>query len=187
MPHNPSQGLNLGGQPNAYGDTFSALNLFHGADAWITSDADGNEIRGQVTMDEKGWATELPVVGGVEQVIWANIFYTEIMPAGDYIVEWKGEGNLSSWTELERLGDHKFRLKFDGSSTGNQNGISLWIDQTDPNNTGDYIRDIKIYKEGYADLVAMGEHFDPVWFNAIDDFRVLRTHDWQGKIGRAHV
>ena len=180
MPNNPSQGLNLGGQPSAYGDTFSALNMFHGADAWITQGSGGAEVRGAVTVDDKGWATELPVVDGVEQMIWANVFYTQVMPAGDYIVEWKGEGHLSSWAEMEPLGDHKFRIKFDGSSPGNENGITLWIDETDPNNTGDYIRDIKIYKEGYADLVAMDEHFDPVWFNAIDDFRVLRTHDWQG-------
>ena len=180
MPHNPSQGLNLGGQPQAYGDTFSALNLFHGADAWITFGPNGEELRNQVSIDSEGWLTELPVVNGVAQTVSANIFYTRVMPPGDYIVEWTGEGTLSTYSEMEPLGNNKFRIKFDGSSADNENGITLFIELTDPNNTGDYIRDIKVYQEKYTDLVAMDEHFDPVWFNAIDDFRVLRTHDWQG-------
>jgi Ca2+-binding RTX toxin-like protein len=180
MTQGPSQGLNLGGQPSAYADTFSALNLFHGADAWITIGPGGEEIRNQVKVDEKGWLTELPVVNGVAQPVIANIFYTKVLPAGNYIVEWKGEGELTSYSNVEPLGDHKFRIKWDGSSPTNENGISLIIESTDPNKTGDYIRDIMIYKEEYSDLVAMGEQFDPNWFQAIDDFRVLRTHDWQG-------
>jgi Ca2+-binding RTX toxin-like protein len=180
MTNNPSQALNLGGQPGAYGDTFSALNLFHGADAWITFGPNGEEIRNQVSVDAQGWLTESPVVNGQPQWVVANIFYTKIIPAGDYIVEWKGEGVLSSYSNVESLGANKFRIKFDGSSPTNESGISLVIESTDPNNTGNYIRDIKIYKEEFSDLVAMGENFDPRWFDAIDDFRILRTHDWQG-------
>jgi hypothetical protein len=180
MAKGPSQGLNLGGQPQAYGDSFSALNLFHGADAWITFGPNGEEIRNQVKVDEKGWLTELPVVDGQAQTVYANVFYTKIVPAGDYIVEWEGEGTLSSYSNIEALGDHKFRIKFEGSSATNESGISLFIESTDPNKTGDYIRDIQIYQEKHADLIAMGENFDPKWFQAIDDFRVLRTHDWQG-------
>jgi hypothetical protein len=180
MPQGPSQALNLGGQPQAYGDTPSALNLFYGADAWITFGPNGEEIRNQVSVDAKGWLTELPTLNGQPQPVIANVFYSKIIPAGDYIVEWKGEGVLTTYSNFEPLGDNKFRIKFDGSSATNESGISLIIEQTDPNNTGNYIRDIQIYKEEYSDLVAMGEKFDPNWFQAIDDFRVLRTHDWQG-------
>jgi RTX calcium-binding nonapeptide repeat (4 copies) len=180
MSNNPSQGLNLGGQPSAYGDTFSALDLVHGADAWITYDANGNELRGKVATDAKGWVPELPVVDGVIQPIQANVFYTKIMPAADYIVEWKGEGTLGTYSNVEQISDHKFRIKWEGSSATNENGITLFIEATDPNKTGNYIRDIQVYQEKYTDLVKMGEHFDPKWFQQIDDFRVLRTHDWQG-------
>ncbi len=180
MTNNPSQGLNLGGQPQAYGDSFSALNLFHGADAWITFGPNGEEIRNQVKVDAEGWLTEMPTVNGVEQNVVANIFYTKIIPAGSYIVEWKGEGTLSSYSNVESLGANKFRINFEGSSPTNESGISLILEDTDPKNTGNYIRDIKVYKEEYSDLVASGEKFDPKWFDAIDDFRVLRTHDWQG-------
>lgn len=180
MAINPSQGLNLGGQSYAYSDSFSSLNLFHGADAWITFDANGQEQRGQVATDTKGWVPDLPVVNGQTQTIYANIFYTKIIPPGDYIVEWTGEGTLSTYSTMESMGSNKFRIKFEGSSATDENGISLFIDSTDPNNTGNYIRDIKVYQEKYSDLLANGEHFDPKWFQQVDDFRVLRTHDWQG-------
>jgi Ca2+-binding RTX toxin-like protein len=180
MAQGPSQGLNLGGQPQAYGDTFSALNLFHGADAWIVF-PNGVETRGaQLAVDSQGWLKELPVFNGQQLPVVANVFYTKILPAGDYIVEWKGEGILSTYSNTESLGENKYRIKWEGSSATNESGISLIIEQTDPNKTGNYIRDIKIYKEEHSDLVAMGEKFDPNWFQAIDDFRVLRTHDWQG-------
>ena len=180
MPNNPSQGLNLGGQSSAYGDSFSSLNLFHGADAWITFDANGNEVRGGVPLDAKGWVTEIPTVDGVPQTLVANIFYTKIVPAGDYIVEWTGEGKLITYSNYEEIAPNKFRIKYDPDYSKGDDGISLVMESTDPNNTGNYIRDIKVYQEKYSDLVAMGEHFDPKWFQQIDDFRVLRTHDWQG-------
>lgn len=180
MPLNPSQALNLGGQPSAYADTFSALDLMHGADAWITYDAAGKEHRGEVKLDAKGWPTELPTLNGASQTISANVFYTKIMPAADYIVEWKGEGKLTTYSNYEQIGPNKYLVHFDADYSKGDNGITLNIESTDPNHTGNYIRDIKVYQEKYSDLVAMGEHFDPKWFQQIDDFRVLRTHDWQG-------
>jgi RTX calcium-binding nonapeptide repeat (4 copies) len=180
MSNNPSQGLNLGGQPAAYSDTFTALDVMHGADAWITYDTNGREQRGGVKLDSKGWPTELPVVNGVAQAIHANVFYTKIMPAADYIIEWKGEGTLTTYTNYEQIAPNKYRVHFDGDYSKGDNGITVNIESTDPNHTGNYIRDIKVYQEKYSDLVAMGEHFDPKWFQQIDDFRVLRMHDWQG-------
>jgi RTX calcium-binding nonapeptide repeat (4 copies) len=180
MAFNPSQGLNLGGQSSAYGDAFSSLNYMHGADAWITFDSNGQERRGEVKLDAKGWPIELPVVNGVTQSIHANVFYTKILPAADYIVEWKGEGKLTTYSNYEEIGPNKYRVHFEADYSKGDSGITLNIESTDPNHTGNYIRDIQVYQEKYADLVAMGEHFDPKWFQQIDDFRVLRMHDWQG-------
>jgi Ca2+-binding RTX toxin-like protein len=178
---NPSQALNLGGQPGAYGDTFSALNLFVGADAWIYFPTDGEEVRGGVTLDAKGWPTTFPLVDGFPTTIVANIFYTKVMPAGDYIVEWEGTDMPLSYQSYEMIGPNKYKIRYDGpSAAGEDTGISLRIDPSGPTDTTIDVRNIKIYKAEYADLVAMGESFDPKWFQAIDDFRILRTHDWQG-------
>jgi Ca2+-binding RTX toxin-like protein len=177
---NPSQGLNLGGQPGAYGDTFNAIDLFKGADAWITFDAQGNEIRNAVAVDSKGWMTDIPVINGEPATVVVNVFYTQIVPSGSYIVEWTGEGDLTTYTNYEVIGPNKIRVNYTADYSNGDNGLSLVINSTDPNNTGNYIRDIKVYQEKYSDLIAMGEKFDPEWFQAVDDFRVLRTHDWQG-------
>ncbi len=177
---NPSQGLNLGGQPQAYGDTFSALDLMHGADAWIIVDEQGNETRNAVALDDKGWPTALPLVDGQPHVIAANVFYTKIIPAGDYIVEWQGEGTLTTYSPYDKISDNKFVIHFDGDYSKGDNGITLLMEATDPNHTGNHLHDIKVYDAKHADLIAMGEHFNPKWFQQIDDFRVLRTHDWQG-------
>jgi hypothetical protein len=176
---NPSQSLNLGGQPRAYADTFSALNLFVGADAWIFQDANGNEVRGQVETDAKGWPTEFPVINGEAKTIWANVFYTKIMPPGDYIVEWEGSDLIVPYQNYEMIGPNKYLVHYEGNYTNGDDGITLRIDNKGADTTID-IRDVKIYKAEYADLVAMGESFDPKWFQAIDDFRILRMHDWQG-------
>jgi Ca2+-binding RTX toxin-like protein len=180
IPNNPSQGLNLGGQPGAYGDTFNALDLFKGADAWIAYDAQGNELRNVVAVDGKGWMTDIPVINGQPATVVVNVFYTQIVPSGSYIVEWTGEGDLTTYTDYDVIGPNKIRVNYTADYSNGDNGISLVINSTDPNNTGNYIRDIKVYQEKYSDLIAMGEKFDPEWFQAVDDFRVLRTHDWQG-------
>jgi RTX calcium-binding nonapeptide repeat (4 copies) len=177
---NPSQGLNLGGQPGAYGDTFNAIDLFKGADAWITFDSQGKEIRNAVAVDSKGWMTDMPVIDGQPATVVVNVFYTQIVPSGSYIVEWTGEGDLTTYTDYEVIGPNKIRVNYTADYSKGDNGLSLVINSTDPNNTGNYIRDIKVYQERYSDLIAMGEKFDPEWFQAVDDFRVLRTHDWQG-------
>jgi hypothetical protein len=176
---NPSQSLNLGGQPRAYGDSFNALNLFVGADAWIFKDANGNEVRGEVTTDSKGWPTEFPVINGEAQTIWANVFYTKIMPPGEYIVEWEGSDLIVPYQNYEMIGPNKYKLKYEGNYANGDDGITLRIDSKGQDTAID-IRNVKIYKAEYADLVAMGESYDPKWFQAIDDFRVLRMHDWQG-------
>ncbi len=182
MANNPSQALNLGGQPNAYGDAFSVIDLMHGADEWIMQGTNGEEIRGAAPLDAQGWPTAFPTLNGEAQSIWTNVFYTKIMPAGYYIVEWEGEGNLTVNGDVEALGSNKYRVYFDADYSGSdgQDGVTIGIEASDPENTGGNIRNIKVYQEKYSDLMAMGEHFDPEWFQAIDDFRVLRTHDWQG-------
>jgi hypothetical protein len=178
--NNPSQALNLGGQPGAYGDTFSAINLFHGADAWVYQDGNGNEVRGGVAVDQLGWPTAFPTAAGKPTTIWANIFYSKIAEPGNYIVEWTGDVKLLPWADVESLGPNKYRVKLGAEKANEEFGLTLRIEADDPANASLKLTDVKVYQEKYSDLIAMGERFDPKWFQAVDDYRVLRTHDWQG-------
>ena len=183
----PSQGMNLGGRPSPYGDSFVALDLMKGIDAWrytLPGTGDGPVPLSQLNFDARGWLTELPVVDGVETSVYANVLYGQLLPAGKFILEWQGEGSLGIFQQYVEIAPNKWLVTFDADYTGDDgkprdNGFSIAIDSTDPNQTGNYIRDIKLYRAEDADLIAAGERFNPDWMDRVDDFRVLRTHDWQ--------
>lgn len=183
----PSQALNLGNAPSPYGDSFMSLDLMKGAEPWSywTEGIGGRYVpEADQIMDKRGWLTTLPVVDGVETGVYANIFYGRIQPAGPFILEWKGKGSIEVEGPYEVIGKNRIRFDFapeyvDAQGNPTQDGITVVINGTDPDGTGNYLRDIKLYRAEDADLIAAGERFDPDWMNAIDDFRILRTHDWQ--------
>ena len=189
MTFGPSQSMNLGGRPSAYGDSFVALDLMKGADIWRYFDpsaavSDPYVPKAALDTDPAGWLKHLPVINGAEQAVWGNVFYTQSVPPGQYILEWQGEGSLFTWQNFTQIAPNKILIDFqanyvDAQGNPTQDGISVNITATDPNNNGNYLHDIKLYRAEDADLIAAGEHFNPTWFDRIDDFRLLRTHDWQ--------
>lgn len=186
MTNGPSQSMNLGGKPTPYGDSFVSLDLMKGADNWRYQGASGDILvpKAALDFDARGWLKHLPVVGGEEKTVWSNVFYTKAIPAGQYILEWKGEGSISVYQNYTVIGPNKILLNYEANYVGANglpidDGITVGLDSTDPNNTGNYIRDIKLYRAQDADLIDAGERFNPNWQNRIDDFRILRTHDWQ--------
>lgn len=184
MATGPSQGMNLAAHPGPYSDSFIALDLMKGVDGWRYHNPTG-PVRdpyvpaSALDLDAQGWLRHMPVVDGVEQEVWGNVFYTDVLPAGQYIVEWQGEGTLSAFQNVTQIAPNKLLIDYQADYADGQDGITLLLTATDPNNTGDYLHDIKVYRAEDADLIAAGEHFNPDWFDRIDDFRLLRTHDWQ--------
>jgi RTX calcium-binding nonapeptide repeat (4 copies) len=185
MTQGPSQALNLGGRPDAYSDVFVTLDLMKGLGDWEYWNGQTSIITptNLLKLDEKGWLTDLPIVDGAQTQVYANLFYGSIYPAQTFIMEWTGEGSIDISDPYTVIGPNKIRIDFkpDYGTAANpkQDGLTIILNSTDPNNTGNHIRDIKVYRAEDADLIAAGEHFNPVWFDRIDDFRVLRTHDWQ--------
>jgi Ca2+-binding RTX toxin-like protein len=186
MTNGPSQAMNLGGRPDAYGDSFIAIDLMKGLSEWqYWNGQEGVSLRpDQLPTDAKGWVTDLPVINGAPTEIFANVFYGTIVKPQQFILEWAGAGTLEVNQPHTVLGPNKLLLTFnpdyvDDQGNPEQEGITINLQSTDPDNTGDHIRDIKLYRAEDADLVAAGERFNPDWFDRVDDFRVLRTHDWQ--------
>ena len=183
MTSGPSQSMNLGGLPSPYNDSFVALDLMKGAEGW--RGLDDNLINpASLSFDARGWLTELPMQNGAEVQVYCNVLYGKLLPVGQYILEWEGDGVVRTNQPYTELGPNKILLSYEAiniDAAGNpiDDGFSVQILQSDPNNTGDYVRDIKLYNLQDADLIAAGERFDPVWMDRVDDFRVLRTHDWQ--------
>jgi hypothetical protein len=185
----PSQGINLGGI-GAYSDNFMLINWMKGADAWVFGDgsAERRPSEGELDIDANGWLKSLPVKDGTTEPAKAYVFYTQAMKPTTFIMEWKGEGDIQPFTDYKVIGPNKIKVTFnpdyddigpDGQPIRKDDGFGFLINTTDPNKTGNYIRDIKIYEAKYADLIEHGESYNPKWFNKIDDFRVLRTHGSQ--------
>jgi hypothetical protein len=186
MTTGPSQALNIASKPEAYDDSFIALDLMKGLGEWEYYTAQGAVIlgQGQLKLDEKGWLTDLPVIDGEPTSVYANVFYGNRYPATTFIMEWSGEGSIEVGQDYTVIGPNKILFDFvpdyvDDQGQPKQDGVTVILNSTDPNNTGNHIRDIKMYRVEDADLIAAGERFDPDWLDRVDDFRVLRTHDWQ--------
>jgi Ca2+-binding RTX toxin-like protein len=186
MTTGPSQSLNLGSNPSPYSDSFISLDLMKGLEAWhYFPNGEFSFIPpASLSKDAKGWLTELPVVNGVEQPVFTNVVYTQQLKPGKYILEWDGAGEIGVYQNATQIGPNKLQIDYDPTyrdANGQpvDDGFTVIIEQTDPNGTGNYIRNIKLYSAEDADLLAAGERFDPVWQDRIDDFRILRTHGWQ--------
>ncbi|MGL6209859.1 MAG: hypothetical protein ACRC14_08540, partial [Paracoccaceae bacterium] len=111
-------------------------------------------------------------------------FYGSIAGPTQYIMEWTGEGEINISDPYTVIGENKILVDFvpdyiDDDGKAQQDGLTIILTDTDPNDTGNYIRDIKVYRAEDADLLEAGERFNPDWFDRVDDFRILRTHDWQ--------
>ena len=59
-----------------------------------------------------------------------------------------------------------------------QTGFLIAITSTDPNHTGDYVRNIKLFEAQYETLITAGEVFYPEFLDRLKDFKCLRFLDW---------
>jgi hypothetical protein len=100
-------------------------------------------------------------------------------PAGQYIVLYDGEGTIeyhfdaAQNTALSAPGRDVINVT--PSSGG---GIYLVITSTDPNHTGNYIRNIRVVQSSYEAALKAGQVFNPAFLAILQNFRALRFMDW---------
>ena len=124
-----------------------------------------------------------------------TVFEVDPAQAGRYVVTYKGEGSVeySGDAKLISSSGNKF-ARTDIIELAGEKGARLAIESTDPNNTGDYIRNISIVAEEYHNSNNVPT-FNPDFIDYIDDFTTLRFMNWMrtnGSIGqdwsqRAHT
>ena len=129
-------------------------------------------------LDAQGWPKAVPQ--GVTSVgtIWAwdaNDLIAARSRAGTYLLTYAGQGTLQLAGDVQILRTRPGRILFRNLKGG---FVGLNISLTDPNHTGDYLRDIVIVPEQYEALHDAGEIFNPVWLKLIEDARALRFKDW---------
>jgi hypothetical protein len=165
----------------------------HSESAWDT----GEEA--YVQLDANGYPTTLTasssdpkspqLFNSVGVVLFSNLVNSNAgkgLPyrSGQYIVLYDGQGTLS----------FGFDASLVSSSTGQyiinvvtpNSGIDFRITSTDPNHTGNYIRNIRVVKAEEASLLAAGNVYTPAFLAQMQNFHVLRFAGW-AETGQANV
>ena len=177
----PSLGLNLGGVVD-WSTGFPFIDLFQMSRAWYTP-GQGQFDTGDAALldlDANGWVRGFTHDGSpapfdrAETILLTN---GSAVRTGTYVLDWAGEGTvdlgLIPASAIIARGDHKITFRITGPDP-----LTVQIAQTDPNRTGDYIRDIRLYHTDDAALLQEGQMFTPEFLEKMQDFRVLRFMDW---------
>jgi hypothetical protein len=179
-----SLGIGLNGIAD-YSTELPFLDAFKSARSWTTQNAgtwDTGEAS-KLNVDAQGWVKSLPT--GSDPAAYRSVgtlLLREIpgdYPSGRYVVFYDGTGTI----EYNFDASKNFAESTPGRdvlqvNSNGGNGIYLKITSTDPNNTGDYIRNIRVYNEADLPLVEMGMQFNPNFTQKIKDFGTLRYMDW---------
>ena len=175
----PSLGTNLSGLDD-WSTSYPFVNQFLMTRGWFTQSAtewDSGDA-GLLDLDANGWVrgfTDDGTAPPFQNV--ASIWQTNgtIFRPGTYVLDWQGSGDVSI------SGNATLLSQTDGRITFRLNGpdaVGISLNSTDPGNTGDYVRDMRLYHADDADLIEAGAIFNPAFLERIEDFRVLRFMDW---------
>jgi hypothetical protein len=176
---------------NDYSPQVPFLNIFRFSREWLTQCRTGVDPgctnqnafdtgeQASLDLDEAGWIKSLPAPASTPIFTHAATVWDlpAGFPSGRYVVLYQGSGTI----EFE-LGAQKLQSL---SAAGREiieidisNGpILLRITSTDPSNTGNYIRNIRIIpveQESLADSQLFSDHF----LRQIQPYQVLRFMDW---------
>ncbi len=183
---NPTLSYNLNGVAD-YEQNMQFLNLMDMARPWIGhlsgrwGGMSYTELADQGYTDENGWITHIPDgTWGVGTIwTWADQPDSADERKGVYVLSYEGEGTLELGGDARIISQQDGQIVFE-----NMKGESLILNikATDPNGTGDYIRDIEIVAEKNLDLYEAGQIFNPDWLEIIKDARELRFMPWNGAV-----
>lgn len=144
-------------------------------------------------LDQNGWPMHLPAdrAGRKGEISTTVMWYPggtaeapDSLYAGNFYLLADGEGTLSLTQKGSGPDVVKLKgVKIDGPSAvpfryqPNGQPVSLTLEDTDPGNTGEYLRSIRIVHERHLPLFQAGEVFTPEYGEFMQDFRAIR---WMG-------
>ncbi len=134
------------------------------------------DLKGGGYLDEKGWVKKIPSevtsVAGI--FAWSDQYGSDKSRAGRYVLTYEGEGTIdvSLISRSQIISREPGKIVF--TIKPNQGNWMVSISKTDPNNTGNYIRNISIVKEDMIPLLQAGALFNPDYLNVVKDARIIR-------------
>ena len=144
--------------------------------AWNTQETD------ELDLDEHGWVRSLPNPTD-KAIYWfvGTLLFTSLnghYPAGQYIVLYDGEGTIEYDFSAEK-NDKASRPGRDVINvTPTDDPIYIKITATDPNDNGNYIRNIRVILPNHESMYQQNQVFYPNFLEQIKHFKVLRFMNW---------
>ena len=178
-------GVNLNGV-SYFSPQHPFVDIFKTSRHWITQE-DGTFNTGEshlLNLDENGWVKSLPAPeDNVDYERVTTMMTIDRRSHGRYVVLYEGEGTLFYRDGATLIDSQPGKDVIETFSA--HNGLIMSLTETDPNNTGDYLRNIRIVPEEYADIYqsqtpnAQQSHtFNPDFLTHIDSFSTLRFMNW---------
>jgi hypothetical protein len=180
-----SLGIGLNGIAD-YSTELPFLDAFKSARQWVSQTPTVWDTGESLNLDAQGWVKSLPAGRSAVTLLLREI--PNAYRSGRYVVLYDGTGTIeynfdaSKITSESSLGRDVLQVNSAGGG-----GIYLKITSTDPNNTGDYIRNIRVYNEEDLPLVELGMQFNPDFTQKIKEFGTLRFMDWMQTNGSKQV
>ena len=159
-------------------DVFKTARPWHGhtESQWGAYMAEDLERMG--VLDANGWITDLPAgVDRIETFILTEMPAEAQYTAGTYRLSYDGAGEINVFG-AQIVSQSNGEIWFNYTPTG-EGMVVISISDTDPQNTGDYLRNIEVVKQEHIPAFEAGEIFNPLWLDVIRDAHSLRFMDWQ--------
>ncbi|HGG05019.1 MAG TPA: calcium-binding protein [Aliiroseovarius sp.] len=128
-------------------------------------------------LDDQGWPLSLPDgATSLEALILTDQPEDFTSLTARYRVTYEGEGSLRVVGRARKVSVRGNEIWF--SYTPGEGSVALSIQETDPNGTGNNIRNIAVIREAHIPLFNAGAVFNPDWLSVIDNLRAVRFMDW---------
>ena len=128
-------------------------------------------------LDENGWVKTIPDdVVGVATLVLTDYPEQSVSASGTYRMTYDGKGKLKIDGLANNIRTRPGEIFFD--YTAGSGEVIITLRQTDPEKTGDYIRNIQIVHTNNLQRHMDGELFNPIWLNRIRGVKVIRFMDW---------
>lgn len=159
------------------------IDLFKSSGAWVTQTKEVWNTRESnlLDLDENGWVRSLPEAEDNTQFTSVSTLLSRLpngnYKGGEYVVLYEGEGKINYGFDAQLISSTPGRDVIQVNPS--KSGILVSITETDPNQTGNYLRDINVVPLTSENTYET-DIFNPDFLNHIDSFNTLRFMDWMG-------
>ncbi|GBF81431.1 beta strand repeat-containing protein [Aphanothece sacrum] len=177
--HPVALGTNLAGI-SSWSTQLPFVDSFKSSRGWITQFTGifNTEESNLLDLDQNGWVRSLPALEDAPKYTSVCTLFnpTNYSSGGRYVVLYEGEGEIQYGLGAKIDRDASIAGR-DVINVDPNEGISLSIIATDPNHTGNYIRNIQVVPEAYQSTYQT-QIFNPDFLQKTQPFGAVRFMDW---------